>query len=173
MKPLCAWIALALLAPLCAQAGVDEAAYRQRLATESIESIERRATYEEQHLDYRVSVLKHREATLQLQYFQTLVIFVLVILLVASGLYLAWRQFRLDEEERRREDAERIERKSLSDEAAGGSPDAPRNTSLELTTQGVKIQSSVIGLIVLTLSLGFFYLYILHVYTITEIGTIP
>lgn len=45
------------------------------------------------------------------------------------------------------------------------SPNAGANT-LEISAQGVKIKSPVVGLVALVLSLGFFYLYLKDVYTL-------
>jgi hypothetical protein len=44
-------------------------------------------------------------------------------------------------------------------------------TSFELSLSGIKISSSVIGLIVLAMSMGFFYLYLKFVYPIQDIST--
>lgn len=42
---------------------------------------------------------------------------------------------------------------------------------LELTTSGIKIKSQMIGLVMLVFSMGFFYLYLVHVYPISIIQT--
>ncbi len=134
------------------------------LATsEAVASIERKTAYEDEHLTYRLASLKHRTSVLEQQMIQTWVIFITVMLMVLSGLYLAWRQFRLDEETQRA----RCEKVASSE--AGDAPG--RTTSLEISPDGIKIQSSVIGLIVLALSFAFFYLYIVHVYTVTEVAS--
>lgn len=46
-------------------------------------------------------------------------------------------------------------------------------TSFELSLSGIKISSSVIGLIVLAMSMGFFYLYLKYVYPVQEVGQKP
>jgi hypothetical protein len=41
-------------------------------------------------------------------------------------------------------------------------------TSLELSTTGLKVSSPVLGVVILALSLGFFYLYLVYAYPIQE-----
>lgn len=91
--------------------------------------------------------LDHRKSSLSWQLSTSKVIFAVVLLLVAVGVYFSWRHFSAS-------------LKQPSDEEV---------SSIELSAGGIKISSPVIGLIILTLSLGFFYLYLVHVYPITEI----
>ena len=42
-------------------------------------------------------------------------------------------------------------------------------TEFEASTSGIKVTSSVLGIIVLVISLVFFYLYLVYVYPISEI----
>ena len=51
------------------------------------------------------------------------------------------------------------------------STDPTQETSIEITRDGLKIRSSVIGLLILIVSLVFFYLYLTEVYTIEELST--
>jgi hypothetical protein len=44
------------------------------------------------------------------------------------------------------------------------------STEIELSLQSIKVKTSLIGVMVLIVSLGFFYLYLLHVYPIKPIG---
>jgi hypothetical protein len=43
------------------------------------------------------------------------------------------------------------------------------STTLEASATGIKLSSPVLGVIILALSLAFFYLYLVHVYPIEEI----
>lgn len=100
--------------------------------------------------DYRIRGFDHRSRVFEWQLLSSRLIFGLVILIVAVGLYFSWLQF-----------------------IAGLKEDAdPEKTSTTLEaspTGGVKLSSPVLGVIILTLSLVFFYLYLVHVYPIEEI----
>ncbi|MFO6463619.1 hypothetical protein ACK8OR_04440 [Jannaschia sp. KMU-145] len=100
-----------------------------------------RAQYETHtiQLEHRVSVFAWQHASSQ-------VLFVAVLAIVAMGLYFSWMQFR----------AER------------GGAVAP-TTTLKAGQSGIEVSSPVLGVVILALSLGFFYLYLAHVYPITEI----
>jgi hypothetical protein len=72
---------------------------------------------------------------------------------VVAGVYLAWVQFRHD-----------LDRTDIK-----GEVQAPQGHELELSTSGLKVSSPVLGVIILALSLAFFYLYLIYVYPIVEI----
>lgn len=93
--------------------------------------------------------LEHRQRVFAWQYYSSIVIFVVVILLVASGIYFAAVQFHQG--------------------VLQGRPGAETATQLEAGTSGVKVSSPVLGVIILTLSLAFFWLYLRYVYPISEI----
>ena len=88
--------------------------------------------------------LNHRENVLKWQHLSTQIILFVVLVLVSLGLYFAWVQFHSD---------------TINQE----------KSELELSVNGVKMSSPVLGVIILTLSLGFFYLYLVYVYPITII----
>ncbi len=50
---------------------------------------------------------------------------------------------------------------------------SPEVAEFEASLQGVKVKSSVLGIIILSISLAFFYLYLAHVYPIFEAGEAP
>lgn len=87
------------------------------------------------------------------------VVFVLLDLVV-TGVFFAWIQFRQGTALRARE-------AGGEGEAAGSSEDPDHE--LEISTQGIKVSSPVLGVVILTLSVGFFYLYLVYVYFISEI----
>ena len=95
-------------------------------------------------LDYYEFGLEHRERVLKWQHVSTQIILVVVLLLVAMGLYFAWVQFRA----------------GTGEEAA---------TEIEISSASIKVSSSVLGVIILVISLAFFYLYLIYVYPIEEV----
>jgi hypothetical protein len=123
------------------------------------------------------------------------IIFAVVMALVLAGLYFSWLQFR--EDARRRALFDRLRSRGRAPAVAvpaaaartptaeGGAtpdsalradagppaaPDEERGQShLKLSAQGIEVSSSVLGIVILVVSLGFFYLYLVHVYPITEV----
>jgi hypothetical protein len=103
------------------------------------------------YYEYRVTGYEHRQSVFAWQLLSSRIIFVLVIFLVLVGVYFSWLQFRLA--------------------MKGGAPfaDRPQDTTFEASTTGLKVSSPVLGVIILALSLAFFYLYLLYVYPINDI----
>lgn len=87
--------------------------------------------------------LEHRKATLQLQLIKDNILFVVVLTILGFGLYLSYIQFK-----------------------KGDQPEG----SLKLGPAGFEITSSILGIFILAFSIGFFYLYLVHVFQIEEIG---
>ena len=77
------------------------------------------------------------------QHFSTRVIFFVVLLLVGTGIFFAWVQFQHGKVAERHE--------------------------LEIGVKGLRISSPVLGLVILVISLAFFYLYLVYVYPIHEL----
>ncbi|CTQ50846.1 hypothetical protein [Jannaschia donghaensis] len=98
------------------------------------------------YYSYRTDQLVHRLDVFKWQYLSSQAIFAVVIAVVAVGLYFSWMQFH----------------------ASNLGRDLGRS-DIEASEKGVKISSPVLGVIILALSLGFFYLYLVHVYPISEI----
>ena len=90
----------------------------------------------------------HQLKVFRWQLFSAKLIFGVVLVLVAAGIYFAAVQFHHG-------------LRSGKQEAA---------TELEASAAGIKISSPVLGVIILTLSLAFFYLYLVHVYPIEFVG---
>lgn len=99
---------------------------------------------------YRASGLRYRSRVFEWQLFSSRVIFTTVIMLVGSGIVFAAIQFRAGLKRPR-----------------SAAPDAV--TELDLSAGSVKVSSPVLGVIILVISLGFFYLYLVYVYPISEI----
>lgn len=102
------------------------------------------------YYDYRIQGFQHRQRVFQWQLLSSKVIFVVVIFLVLAGIYFSWLQFRAD----------------LRKSGDGGEQSV---STLEASGKGIKVSSPVLGVIILVISLLFFYLYLQHVYPIEEI----
>ncbi|PXX89537.1 hypothetical protein DIT71_13475 [Marinobacter vulgaris] len=102
------------------------------------------------YYDYRTEGYDHRQRVFEWQLLSSRIIFVVVIALVGAGIYFSWLQFRAD-------------LKKTGNEGARGV------STLEASTSGIKVSSPVLGVVILVISLLFFYLYLQYVYPIEEI----
>jgi len=82
-----------------------------------------------------------------------------VILLVLLGVYFSGVQFHRGLRETR------MQRATDDTQAPAEEP----VTEIEASMQGIKVSSSTLGVIILVISLAFFYLYLVFVYPIKEI----
>ena len=114
------------------------------------ESNVKKIDYENSFYEYMIFSVKHREKVFAWQLFSSKIIFLIVMILVIVGIFFSWLQFR----------------KGFSENDSG----EDTQTELELSTSGFKIKSSILGLIILIISLAFFYMYLLYVY---PIDTVP
>ncbi|WP_158768590.1 hypothetical protein [Paraglaciecola sp. L1A13] len=96
---------------------------------------------------------EHRAKVFAWQHFSARIIFFVVLALVAIGIYFAWVQFRLD----------------IKPNNGSVGTGQEKEHRVELSTSGIKVSSPVLGVIILVLSLAFFYLYLVFVYPIAEI----
>lgn len=106
---------------------------------------------------HQIEALEHRERLFRWQLRANQTSFVVVLVVVFAGILFSGIQFA----------------KSLR--ARPGEAEASVH-ELSIGAQGVSVKSSVIGLIVLTISLGFFYLYLVHVFPLEELppsGGVP
>ena len=101
---------------------------------------------------YRQAGYEHRLAVFEWQSLSTKVIFVVVLMLVLAGIYFAAIQFHAG---LRRGD--------------GADPAKPEDTELSLSLSEIKVRSPVLGVVILTISLAFFYLYLVHIYPIRDV----
>ena len=109
--------------------------------------------------EYRANGYAYRSRVFEWQLLSSRVIFVIVLLLVLAGIYFAAVQFHVAMIAARR--------KLLAPPDATGSD--PLATHLELSAKGIVVNSSVLGVIILGLSLAFFYLYLVYVYPIQNV----
>jgi hypothetical protein len=100
------------------------------------------------YYQYRVDGYQHRQRVFGWQLLSTKIIFVMVILLVLIGVYFSWLQFRTA--------------------MKAGELGEAQETTFEASTSGFKVSSPVLGVIILAISLAFFYLYLVHVYPIVD-----
>lgn len=103
-----------------------------------------------EHYLYRQSGYQHRRKVFDWQLLSSKITFYLVIFLVLCGVYFSGVQFH----------------KSLKEENLEKSTEV---TQLSASAQGITISSPILGVIILIISLLFFYLYLIYVYPIEEI----
>ncbi len=106
------------------------------------------------YYEYRIQGYEHRLEVFEWQLLSSKVIFFVVLLLVFSGIYFAAIQFHSE-----------LKRKQNRN---GNEPHADP-TELEINAKGIKVSSSVLGVIILVISLAFFYVYLVHVYPIKDV----
>lgn len=106
------------------------------------------------YYEYRVSGFEHRKNVFLWQLTSSKMIFFGVLLMVFCGICFSGIQFY----------------KSMTmSKLDGGEAMETGVTEFEASTSGIKVTSSVLGIIVLVISLAFFYLYLVYVYPISEI----
>ena len=119
-----------------------------------------RAKYEEAlrvYYDYTMEGLNHRSDVFEWQLFSARLIFVTVVLLVAFGIYFAAVQFHVGL------------RRKASPETGEKESTAPAVTKISASLEGVQVTSPVLGVIILVISLAFFYMYLVFVYPIENV----
>jgi hypothetical protein len=98
------------------------------------------------HYQSDIDSYRHTESVFRWQHTSSIIIFWTVLLLVVSGLVLAALQFR----------------------------DKDTSTTIKGSIAGeIEVKSPVIGLLILTISLGFFSLYLRYVYPVQEVSNNP
>ncbi|MBN3760745.1 hypothetical protein [Burkholderia sp. Ac-20365] len=116
------------------------------------------------YYEYRANGYAYRSRVFEWQLLSSRLIFVAVVLLVIAGVYFAAVQFHV---------ALAISRRAgtytAKQEDAASSVDDTLKTELEVSAKGVVVRSSMLGVIVLALSLAFFYLYLVYVYPIRDV----
>ncbi len=113
-----------------------------------LESIELSQEVKNKISTYQINSLDHRQEVFSWQLKASKWIFAIVMIIVLSGLALSYMHFY----------------KSLKNPPGAEG----EKTELEMSTSGIKMNSSVIGLIILVLAIAFLYLYLIHVFPINE-----
>ncbi|MCD6224057.1 MAG: hypothetical protein J7K32_00795 [Deltaproteobacteria bacterium] len=112
------------------------------------------------YYEYRTKGFEHRKRVFAWQLLSSKIIFFVVIFLVLAGVYFSWMQFH----------------KKMDDEKAGDPPSRASDvkrleyvTTFSVSAKEIKVSSPVLGVIILVISLLFFYLYLVYVFPIEEI----
>lgn len=105
----------------------------------------------------------HQKRCFTWQFYSSIFIFVIVMLIVGMGLFLSYKQFQLLEVQ--------IKDNLLKPKAETTTIES-ETTNIEISQTGLKINTGVIGLAILFISLAFFFLYLKYVYQIEIIETI-
>ncbi len=118
--------------------------------------------------EYYIKDLDYRGKVFTWQYTSARMTFAVAVLIVCCGLLFSGIQFRLA----MKQATIRLEQLRRHHTRKAASPDPDKHddlaTTLKLSTQGIEISSSILGVIVLGLSLAFFYLYLVYVFPIKE-----
>lgn len=117
---------------------------------------------------YRRFSFQHARRVYWSQFVTSWIVFAVSVAVLCFGLYASWRYFKKEDGPRET----RIERKEGAAEQVREAMVPPAVHELEVTTSGVKLSSRAVGLIVLGLSLAFFYLYLKFVYPITNLQNV-
>lgn len=104
---------------------------------------------------YLIFEMKNNQANFEWNLKSTKIIFWMVIFLVFSGILFSGVQFY---------------KATLEKKIRSKSPDQNQlNTEIEANLKGIKISTPILGVIILVISLAFFYLYLIYVYPIIQI----
>jgi len=115
----------------------------------------------------------HQQRSFNWQYHSGIIIFFMVIVIVILGMVLSYKQFKLNE---RLLNPVKTAGNTLTDIKSVSETSTISNLSpgevfatntMEISKDGIKISTAVIGLIILTLSIAFFFLYLKYVYPIS------
>lgn len=131
--------------PLSEYQVLEKTSHLERKSQE-IEKIKLEKKFLSNLMTFRSKQMDHNITILKWQHYSGIGVFFLVIFLVLGGFYLSFLQFKRDKK---------------TGQSSGATFEAGKS--------GVKFSSSVIGLVILFMSFGFFYLYIQEVYTIKPI----
>jgi hypothetical protein len=112
------------------------------------------------YYEYRTEGYDYRSRVFEWQLLSSRVIFAAVLLLVASGIYFAAVQFRI---------AMEMLRRAGASGAPTDSAEKLLHSEIDASGKGIAVNSSVLGVTILALSLAFFYLYLVYVYPIQNV----
>jgi hypothetical protein len=119
-----------------------------------------------EYLDYRISGYQHRREVFKWQLFSSKITFYVVILLVLAGVYFSGIQFhRSLDKKRAKVGADKV---TADQEVTQVVPEKSEVTEITASIKGIRVSSPVLGVLILVISLAFFYLYLSFVYPIQE-----
>lgn len=122
--------------------------------------------------------MHHRWRSFDFQYRASIIIFILVIVIVLCGLVFSAWQFRLAMKQMRVKEtvakavgqsADSFPQLPAEQQATESPAMKALKNEMEVSAAGIKVNSSVLGVIILVLSIVFFYFYLLYVYPIKYI----
>lgn len=145
-----------------APAALDESAFDPALALKD----------QSDHLDYVRWQRDYARRGWEWHLMSTQALFAIVLGIVGFGLWITWQQFKRDYTGRRR-----VRRAPAADKADAASapapeplPELPRPAgSIKVGPAGLELTSQIVGLLVLAMSLAFFYFYVKEVYPMREL----
>lgn len=106
----------------------------------------------QEYYNYHISGLQHRKKVFKWQLFSSKIIFIVVLILVFAGICFAAIQFYVGLKQAKENSGEFNDR-----------------TEISASMKGIKVSSPVLGVIILVISLLFFYLYLVYVFPIEDI----
>jgi hypothetical protein len=109
------------------------------------------------YTDQYVFNVQHEKRAFKLQFYSSIFIFIMVVVIVCMGLVLSYKQFKLNEE---------IVKHSMKQNTGTIDKGTDTASSMEVSKDGIKMNTAVIGLMILVISLVFFFLYLRFVYHI-------
>jgi hypothetical protein len=139
------------------------------------------ARFEKSDIQQVEFVNKQWQRVFDLQYYMSIIIFIVVIFIVLTGLYLSYKQFEFTHEMIRDHrdmkkaivsqgpDGKSTITDTSAGEQAGTDISLSGTNTFEISKDGIKINSAVIGLIILSMSIAFFFLYLEFVYPIHQV----
>jgi len=124
--------------------------------------------------EFYISSLQHRRRVFDWQHASSIIIFWVVIIIVFIGLIFSGIQFYISMQSSLAGKKKRRTKNALAEsQPETVESHSPEVAEFEASLQGIKVKSSVLGIIILGISLAFFYLYLAHVYPISEVGETP
>jgi len=119
--------------------------------------------------EYELWNFHYKQRIFEFQYHSSIFIFIIVVFIVFIGLgFSAW-QFYITMHQVKMKKELLIQNSSVAQE----DPTASLKSDIEISTSGVKVNSSVLGVIIIALSIAFFYLYLIYVYPIHPVEMTP
>lgn len=127
--------------------------------------------------EYAIWTLEHARTAYEWQHLSTVIIFFVVVVLVLSGVGFSWMQFRAAHHQPMQEIAKTVTsakaNQALGDEGVAqleiATAEKESVTEFSASPHGIKVASSAIGVVILVISMCFFYLYLAYVYPISVI----
>jgi len=118
------------------------------------ERLQLQKQYDKASNDYYVWNCAYKRNIFKFQYISGIIIFIVVLIVVFTGLVFSAWQFYIT--------MSQLPKKNTGKQEAA--------TNIELSASGLKVTSSVLGVIIIALSLAFFYLYLAYVYPISAVS---